>query len=72
VDEADVKNRIAQKAGEFGTTKEALKKELEERVGMSRLEDMLLAESTLTYLLGRQGNENTKKEGVDGNEAKDC
>jgi FKBP-type peptidyl-prolyl cis-trans isomerase (trigger factor) len=51
VDEADVKNRIAQKAGEFGTTKEALEKELEEGGGMARLRDMLLAERTLEYLV---------------------
>jgi hypothetical protein len=39
---------------------------------MSRLKDMLLAESTLTSLLDLQGDEHTNKEGVYGNEAKDC
>jgi len=52
VDAADVRKRIAEKAGEFGTTKEALEKELEEGGGMDRLKDMLLAESTLDYLMG--------------------
>ena len=50
VDETDVSERISEKAGEFRTTKEALKKELEEGVAMARLKDMLLAESTLEYL----------------------
>jgi FKBP-type peptidyl-prolyl cis-trans isomerase (trigger factor) len=72
VDENDVNKRIAEKAEEFGATKAALKKELEEGGGMSRLEDMLLAESALTYLLGLQGNENTNKEVVYENEAKGC
>ncbi len=72
VDEADVKNRIAQKAGEFGTNKEAPKKELEEGGGMGRLRDMLLAESTQTYLLDLKGNEHTNKEVVYGNAAKNC
>jgi FKBP-type peptidyl-prolyl cis-trans isomerase (trigger factor) len=51
VDETDVNKRIAEKAEEFGTTKEALQKELEEGGGMARLRDMLLAESTLGYLV---------------------
>ncbi len=51
VEEADVNNRIAAKAEEFGTTKEALQKELEEGGGLERLRDMLLAESTLDYLI---------------------
>jgi FKBP-type peptidyl-prolyl cis-trans isomerase (trigger factor) len=51
VEEADMNNRIAEKAKEFGTTKEALKKELEEGGGRARLRDMLLAERTLEYLV---------------------
>jgi FKBP-type peptidyl-prolyl cis-trans isomerase (trigger factor) len=50
VDESDVSKRIAQKAEEFGTTKEALQKELEEGGGLGRLRDLLLAESTLEYI----------------------
>jgi FKBP-type peptidyl-prolyl cis-trans isomerase (trigger factor) len=53
VEEADVDNRIAEKAKEFGTTKEALKKKLKEGGGLGRLRDMLLAESTLDYLIER-------------------
>lgn len=53
VDEKDVDNRIAEKAREFGATEKGLKKELEERGGMTRLRDLLLAESTLEYLLER-------------------
>jgi FKBP-type peptidyl-prolyl cis-trans isomerase (trigger factor) len=53
VDETDVDNRIAKKAEEFGTAKEPLQKELEEGGGMARLRDMLLAESTLDYLIGK-------------------
>jgi FKBP-type peptidyl-prolyl cis-trans isomerase (trigger factor) len=51
VDEADVNRRIAEKAQEFGTTIKKLQTELEEGGGMVRLRDMLLAESTLEYLL---------------------
>jgi FKBP-type peptidyl-prolyl cis-trans isomerase (trigger factor) len=51
VDEADVNNRIAEKAKEFGTTISSLQKELEEGGGLQRLRDMLIAESTLDYLL---------------------
>jgi FKBP-type peptidyl-prolyl cis-trans isomerase (trigger factor) len=51
VDERDVNNRIAEKATEFGTTTTSLQKELEEGGGLQRLRDMLLAESTLDYLL---------------------
>jgi FKBP-type peptidyl-prolyl cis-trans isomerase (trigger factor) len=51
VDEADVNNRIAEKAKEFGTTIKSLQSELDERGGLSRLRDMLIAESTLDYLL---------------------
>ena len=51
VDETDVKRRIAEKAAEFGTTVKALHAELVQGDGMQRLKDMLLAESTLDYLL---------------------
>jgi len=51
VDEADVNRRIADKAKEFGTAVDALRQELEEGNGIARLRDMLLAESTLDYLL---------------------
>ena len=51
VDEADVNNRIAEKAKEFGTTIKSLQKELEKGGGLQRLRDMLIAESTLDYLL---------------------
>ena len=53
VDETDVNNRIAEKAEEFGTTKKALQAELEKGGGMERLREMLLAESTLEYLVER-------------------
>ena len=51
VDERDVTRRLAEKAREFGTTVKALQAELAEGGGMARLQDMLLAESTLDYLL---------------------
>ena len=51
VDEADVNNRIAKKAKEFGTTIKSLQKELEKGGGLQRLRDMLIAESTLDYVL---------------------
>lgn len=50
VDETDVSERITEKAGEFGTTKEALDKELKEGGGMARLRDLLVAERTLEYI----------------------
>ena len=53
VDEADVNNRIAEKAKEFGTTIKSLQKELEKGGGLQRLRDMLIAESTLDYLLDK-------------------
>jgi len=55
VDEADVNNRIADKAREFGTTTTSLQKELEKGGGLQRLRDMLIAESTLDYLLDKCG-----------------
>jgi FKBP-type peptidyl-prolyl cis-trans isomerase (trigger factor) len=51
VDEADINERIAEKAKEFGTTIMSLQKELEKGGGMQRLRDMLIAESTLEYLI---------------------
>jgi len=55
VEEADLKNRIAEKAKEFGTSKEELKEELVKGGGLERLRDMLLAESTLDYLMEKTG-----------------
>jgi hypothetical protein len=55
VEEADVDNRIAEKAKEFGTTKEVLKKKLKEGGGLGRLRDMLFAESTLDFLIEKMG-----------------
>ena len=51
VEEADVEERIREKAAEFGTSDEALKAELEQGDGRARLKDLLLAESVLDYLL---------------------
>ena len=55
VDEKDANGRIAEKAVEFGTTKELLQEELENGGGMPRLKYMLLAENTLEYLMERSG-----------------
>jgi FKBP-type peptidyl-prolyl cis-trans isomerase (trigger factor) len=51
VEEADVEQRISEKAAEFGTGAETLKAELEQGGGRARLKDLLLAESVLEYLL---------------------
>ena len=51
VDEADVNTRIAEKANEFGTTIKSLEKQFEKGGGLQRLKDILIAESTLDYLL---------------------
>ena len=51
VEEADVEERIREKAAEFGTSDEALKAELEQGGGRARLKDLLLAENVLGYLL---------------------
>jgi FKBP-type peptidyl-prolyl cis-trans isomerase (trigger factor) len=51
LEEADVEQRIADKAEEFGTKADTLRAELEKRGGIPRLKDLLLAESTLEYLL---------------------
>jgi len=53
IDDADVKDRIAKKAKEFGTTIKSLRQELEKGGGIQRLRDMLIAESTLEYLMGK-------------------
>ena len=60
VDSTDIDRRIAEKAKEFGTSGDALRSELEEGDGISRLRDMLLAESTLDYLVEQESN----KDGV--------
>ncbi|BCS52883.1 trigger factor [Geobacter sp. SVR] len=54
VSEEELNGRIAARAQEFGTSAEALRRELEQGSGTTRLRDMLLAESTLDYLLERQ------------------
>jgi FKBP-type peptidyl-prolyl cis-trans isomerase (trigger factor) len=51
VEDADVEQRIEDKAAEFGTQADTLRAELEEGGGIPRLKDLLLAESTLEYLL---------------------
>ncbi len=53
VSEADVEQRIKEKAIEFNTDPDVLRTELEEGGGRQRLKDMLLAESTLDYLVER-------------------
>jgi len=53
VSEADVEQRIKEKALEFNTVPDVLRSELEEGGGLQRLQDMLLAESTLDYLVER-------------------
>jgi len=51
VEEADVEQRIAERAEVFGTKADTLRVELEKGGGRPRLKDLLLAESTLEYLL---------------------
>ena len=51
VDEKDIEQRIEEKAVEFDTSPDTLSAELEKGGGLQRLKDMLLAESTLDYLL---------------------
>jgi len=53
VSEASVERRIKEKAIEFGSTHDALRTELEKGGGRQRLKDMLLAESTMDYLVER-------------------
>ena len=51
MDEVDVNRRIAEQAGDFGTSEEALKEELRTAGGLDRLRDMLLAERTSEFLM---------------------
>jgi FKBP-type peptidyl-prolyl cis-trans isomerase (trigger factor) len=51
ISEEDVEKRIKEKAAEFGTDPDSLKAELQKGGGISRLKEMLLAESTLEYLI---------------------
>ena len=60
VTEADVEQRIKDKAVEFGTDPDTLRAELEKGGGRQRLKDMLLAESTLEYIT--QNSQGTKGE----------
>ncbi len=53
ISDMDVEQRIKEKAIEFGTDAATLRMELEEGGGRQRLKDMLLAESTLDYLVER-------------------
>jgi FKBP-type peptidyl-prolyl cis-trans isomerase (trigger factor) len=61
VEAADLQERIAAKAMEFGTTPKGLQEELEQEGGMERLRDMLLAESTLDYLIEKNGQDNQNR-----------
>jgi FKBP-type peptidyl-prolyl cis-trans isomerase (trigger factor) len=64
VEEADVEQRIAEKAEAFGTRADTLRAELEKGGGIPRLRDLLLAESTLEYLLETmQENKLIREEG---------
>jgi len=56
VDEADVERRIEEKAAELGADPDALKEEFEKGSGQQRLKDMLLAESTLNFLIEKSGS----------------
>lgn len=51
VEDADVEQRIQEKAVEFGTSPEVLRGELEQGGGRARLKDLLLAESVLEYMM---------------------
>jgi len=51
VTKADVERRIKEKALEFGTDPDSLKDELQKGGGMARLQDMLIAEGTLKFLM---------------------
>jgi len=61
VEAMDLQRRIAAKAVEFGTTPKSLQEELEQEEGMERLRDMLLAESTLDYLIEKNGQDNQNR-----------
>jgi FKBP-type peptidyl-prolyl cis-trans isomerase (trigger factor) len=60
VDEKDVEARIAEKVIEFGTSREILQAELTNGGGLQRLKDMMLAESTLGFLIENHGNTTNK------------
>jgi FKBP-type peptidyl-prolyl cis-trans isomerase (trigger factor) len=62
VDEADVERRIGEKAAEFGTTPDILRKEFEQAGGTQRLKDMLLAESTLEFLIEKSREQYRSRE----------
>ena len=51
VSEADVEQRIKEKASEFGEDSDSLRTKLQKGGGWQRLKDMLIAEGTLTYLM---------------------
>jgi FKBP-type peptidyl-prolyl cis-trans isomerase (trigger factor) len=59
VEDADLEQRIKEKAAEFGTRPEVLKAELEQGGGRSRLKDLLLAENVLEYLLENMRGKDT-------------
>jgi len=48
---------IREKASQFGTTQKALRAELEKGEGKERLRDLLIAESTLGYLVDISRND---------------
>jgi len=55
VDEADVERRIEEKAAEFSVSSHTLRAEFEKGGRRQRLKDMLLAESTLNFLIEKSG-----------------
>jgi FKBP-type peptidyl-prolyl cis-trans isomerase (trigger factor) len=59
IDEADLEQRIEEKAVEFETSPDTLKAELERGGGRSRLKDLLLAENVLDYLLENMRGKDT-------------
>jgi FKBP-type peptidyl-prolyl cis-trans isomerase (trigger factor) len=59
VEDADVEQRIEDKAAEFGTTAATLITELEHGGGRTRLKELLLAESVLEYLLENMRGKDT-------------
>ncbi len=59
IGEADLEQRIEEKAAEFETSPDTLKAELEKGGGRSRLKDLLLAENVLEYLLENMRGKDT-------------
>ena len=55
VSDADVEQRIREKASEFNKEADLLRAELQKGGGWQRLKDMLLVESTLDYLVEKTG-----------------